>query len=371
MASALEAVNNRGPGFDTIRLAAASVVVLHHAMAVEIDIVRDDFLYRFSEGYTQSGLMAVAVFFSISGFLVTPGLVRSRDVLGYLSRRFMRIMPLLAVVVLATALVFGPALTSLSLREYFASPQTWLYLKNVTTSLSLELPGVSNHRGSDAINSPLWTLRFEWLCYLALAALALIGALARRVLVLCIWGASQLLLFALFGAPDVTQAWSQAETFLYLSGYFGAGVVMYTWSDRIPLGRWLVIAAIGALIVALYAGIGVFAAPLLVTYLVIAAGLAPVPWSKTLAKADLSYGIYLTHSLVLTALLAIFPFTSGIALFASGLVISALVAFATWTFIERPGLEHKTGPAKFLRTRFGRMTDRIRKGIAPRPGHRR
>ena len=39
--NAYEAVGNRGPGFEMLRLVAASAVVLHHSLKIEYDIVRD------------------------------------------------------------------------------------------------------------------------------------------------------------------------------------------------------------------------------------------------------------------------------------------------------------------------------------------
>ena len=122
---AYAALGNRGPGFDMLRLVAASAVVLHHAMKIEHDIVLDDWLFRFSGGYTQLGLLAVSVFFALSGYLITPGLVKSGNVIGYFSRRFMRIMPLLAVIVATTALVVGPFFSSVSIAEYYSSAATW------------------------------------------------------------------------------------------------------------------------------------------------------------------------------------------------------------------------------------------------------
>ena len=183
---AYAAVDNRGPGFEVLRLVAASAVVMHHAMKIEHDIVRDDWLFQFSGGYTQLGLLAVSVFFALSGFLVTPGLLRSGNVIGYLGRRFMRIMPLLFTIVALTALVVGPLVSRVPLAEYYTSTATWRYFKTVTTFLSLQLPGVTDYDGGVTINGPIWTLHFEWICYLLLAGLAAIRVLSRRWLVLAI-----------------------------------------------------------------------------------------------------------------------------------------------------------------------------------------
>lgn len=124
IAEVLARYGNHGPGFDTVRLLAASAVALHHSLFIAMDPVRDDQIYRFSAGYTHLGLLSVAVFFAISGFLVTPGLLKSRSVLEFLSRRFMRIMPLLVLVVLFAAFILRPVLTTEPLTDYFANRDT-------------------------------------------------------------------------------------------------------------------------------------------------------------------------------------------------------------------------------------------------------
>src|ERR1700686_856218 len=112
------AVSFKGPGFDRIRLAAAMVVVAHHSWwGVE------DLAYWYSVGFVHCGLLAVIVFFCISGFLVTPGLVRSGDVIKFGAHRMLRIFPALVVVVIASMFVLGPILTNYSMVDYFSDPQ--------------------------------------------------------------------------------------------------------------------------------------------------------------------------------------------------------------------------------------------------------
>lgn len=354
--SVLASYGNRGPGFDTVRLLAATGVMFHHSLGIKYDIVQGDWLFKFSQGYSHLGLMSVAVFFSISGFLVTPGLLKSGNVLEYLSRRFMRIMPLLAVVVVLTALVLGPILTDLTLAEYFSSGETWAYLRNITTSLRLQLPGVTNHLGTNSINNPLWTLRYEWLCYLIVAVSSVVLILRFKLAFVALWIATLIAFPMLFGFYEADSGkLGQLGNLLYLFGYFGAGVVLCLYSDRAPWSiGWLVFAFV-ALLIILASGYAHIVAPAIVTYLVIGVGLIRMPWSDFLSKADLSYGVYLTHALVLTILMNIYTFASPYWLFAFCLPLSYAAALATWTFIEKPALEHKSAPADFARYLLNRI----------------
>lgn len=339
---ALAAQNNRGPGFDTIRLVAASMVVLHHSLGVQMDIVKDDWLYQFSGGYATIGSMAVSVFFAISGFMVSAGLVNDRDVLGFLSRRFMRIMPLLVVVVAVTVLVVGPLLTTLPLADYFAQTQTWAYFKNVTTLLEPSLPGVATGADNNTINGSLWTLHYEVICYILLALS--VSLLRYRYVFALLWTTWQVAAAADIG---LDQFGSRFAELTFLFGYFGGGVVVFLFADRLPWSKPLLAIATICLAAALYVAPPLV--PIITTYLVVGLGLLHWPWSNLLAKADLSYGVYLTHAVWLTILLALFDIQSALVLFAVGFALSMLTALVTWTFIERPSLAHKQLPADIVR----------------------
>ncbi|MES2723644.1 MAG: hypothetical protein V4656_10885, partial [Pseudomonadota bacterium] len=83
-----------------------------------------------------------------------------------------------------TALVLGAAVTTLPLAEYFRRPDVWLYvLRNALLyPVTYDLPGVFDGNPLPQVNPSLWTLRFEFSCYLALAALGVLGLLRRGVL---------------------------------------------------------------------------------------------------------------------------------------------------------------------------------------------
>ena len=350
---------NRGPGFEMLRLVAASAVVLHHSMKIEHDIVRDDWIFQFSGGYTQLGLLAVSVFFALSGFLITPGLVKSGNVIGYLSRRFMRIMPLLVTIVVVTALVIGPFFSSVSIAEYYSSKQTWKYLQTITTFLSLQLPGVIDYDGGDTINGPIWTLHFEWMCYLLLAACAFVGVLKSRWLFLALYLAALVALAFGIGAIPGDEPRGRLFMFLFLFSYFGAGVLVFLFNDALRWSRPIMAGALVALVMAYFAGAAFFDgipylfAPFLTAYLVVGIGLLRFPETPLTTGVDLSYGVYLSHSVILMMMLNLYPVENWLLVFAICLPLSYLVAFATWKLIEAPALRHKELPERMTRNALG------------------
>jgi peptidoglycan/LPS O-acetylase OafA/YrhL len=113
----LAANASRGPGFDRIRLIAAAVVVLHHNSTYLIADIAHDYLYTYSRTFSNFGLSAVDIFFALSGFLVTPSLSRTGDVVSFTVNRTLRIVPALAVSVFLAMFVIGPALSRLSRRN--------------------------------------------------------------------------------------------------------------------------------------------------------------------------------------------------------------------------------------------------------------
>lgn len=348
LGSVFEHGGNRGPGFDTVRLLAASAVVFHHSLAIKYDIVAIDLLNAFSGGYTHLGFLSVSIFFALSGFLVTPGLTRSGDVLAYLSRRFMRIMPLLLLVVAVTALVVGPLVSNLPAEEYFTRHSTWRYFRNTTTWLSLQLPGVTDYDGGSTINGPMWTLHYEWMCYLLLALLQLAAILRHRLFFLASWlGVSMLSVLIYYDIVPGTLRMFE------LMSYFGAGSLLYLFRDRVYWSWTLMALVFGVLVFALGLGLGIFVAPLLIAYLVIGLGPAKFPWNAIIHKADLSYGIYLTHSVIFVVIMRFWPTQSPHVLFATGWSLAALTAFMTWTFLEKPALRHKDAPAILARRILG------------------
>ena len=82
-------------------------------------------LQRF--GGPEFGDIAVAVFFAISGFLVTASWVSDPRLRSFVLRRALRILPALWVVLLLTTFVMGVVVTDVPVTSYLTSLSTWRY----------------------------------------------------------------------------------------------------------------------------------------------------------------------------------------------------------------------------------------------------
>jgi peptidoglycan/LPS O-acetylase OafA/YrhL len=354
-----KAVSFTGPGFHQIRLAAAMVVVAHHSWwGVE------DSLFSYSGGFVQFGLLAVIVFFCISGFLVTPGLVRYQNVMTFGVHRIVRIFPALFVVVFASMFLLGPVETTFSISAYFSDPQLYFYAKNAVTLMSHFLPGVTMDGHPVLINGALWTLNIELWSYISLAILSILGALRHRsfflaILVIC---------YALYVASTLDSAVGailppRFTTFISLFVYFMGGAALFIFSDLIPLSATLAVGALVLALIGLPLGWGAIVLPVCVPYITVYLGLTALP-GHAFFKRDLSYGVYLIHAPVIVVILFLLPdLHLGWRLLLIAISITLILAYLSWTFVESPALGRKKLISEWMNQKFALLSQMTRSQI--------
>jgi peptidoglycan/LPS O-acetylase OafA/YrhL len=352
-------VSGRGPGFDQIRLVAATVVLLHHCRLTQNDI-RDP-LFLYSGGFVHFGLLAVIVFFAISGFLVTPSLLRSGDLVEFSINRVLRIFPALAVVVLAIMVGLGPLLTSVSYREYFTDPLFYRYAKNILTLTSNYLPGVTSAGGVPlVVNGALWTLHFEVLAYGTLALMSVLGILrSRAILAITILSSFVVYLSIHFDPGFARWLPGRFVTFMELFIYFAAGSALFVIRDRIPFSGALALFALLAILVSLPIGLGPVFLPICLPYIAVFGGLSVLP-GKSLLKRDISYGVYLIHASVVVAFTLLFPGIGHWWLLAVLVFVATLIlAYLSRILVEEPALARKKALSHWINSRVGTLKPRL------------
>ena len=167
-----------GNNLDLVRFIAASLVLVSHSYTLTGRGAEPSLF-----AYETLGGLAVAVFFIISGFLVTASWERSPGVTAFVRNRALRIMPALIGVVTLCALVVGPWLSPLPWHEYYVHPQTREYFLNLTfMQLRYSLPAVFAHNPfPHAVNGSLWTLPIEVTMYVLLTLFGALHLLRRNV----------------------------------------------------------------------------------------------------------------------------------------------------------------------------------------------
>jgi peptidoglycan/LPS O-acetylase OafA/YrhL len=324
--------------FLPLRHFAAWLVLYSHSYALAFNPEREiDLVARMVPGL-YGGKIAVHMFFAISGYLVTSSLLRHAGVLRYVRHRFLRIYPAYLACLLACVLILGPALTTLSLHDYFSSSATWDHLRGnlIPISFVWVLPGVFERNPlPDIVNGSLWSLGLEVRWYFYLALLAALGVVRRRWAFTLVAGAVLLLgAWELYeGKPDPLGYRSLSQTFLLAA-------LLAHWRNSIRIS-YVGIAAV-VLLAVLTHGTPAFetATVVGVVYGVMwcAYRLRALPWPRDL---DLSYGLFLYGYPVQQVVMSGFPTLSPLALCLASTCAALPLAAGSWYLIERPSLRFK------------------------------
>ena len=119
--------------------------------------------------------LGVILFFSVSGYLLRQSREADRNLPRYLAKRTLRIFPALIVVTLVSIFVLGPALSSLTVGDYFQNPGVWDFLRNIILFPVYALPGVfDGNIYPVAVNGSVWSLPAEFACYLLVPIVGLL-----------------------------------------------------------------------------------------------------------------------------------------------------------------------------------------------------
>lgn len=339
--------------FGVVRLILALAVLVSHAVWLTTGRHQLEPVFGWT-GYTL-GQHAVQVFFVLSGILVAQSIARSQSLLDYASARALRIFPALIVCVLATALLLGAYVTQLPAGAYLTDPGVAAYvLKTVTLATgSATLPGVFDGLpASGAVNTSLWTLKYEVICYGILAAVGAVAILTqawRTVTIIGLAAWAVIVLAAPVGIEIGTTS-SGLHTLRYFMLFFGVGVLAYALRGYVIV-HFAMVLALGFMFVA---AIGSrFEEPAAAVFL----GYAAL-WVATLKFGglraytnanDYSYGTYIYSMPVTQALVMAIPGISIVALVLLATAITLVLAFLSWEFIERPALSRRHGLTEAMR----------------------
>ena len=144
--------------FDTARLVAAMMVLVSHHYALSGQ--PEPYLF----GFESAGGIAVIIFFSISGYLISKSAIRSDSFIDFMAKRARRIFPALVPCSILTYFLFGWILNDFS-AEYFSHDIVRKTISSIFMSQAPDADITSDliHAG---INGSLWTLPLEFLCYI-------------------------------------------------------------------------------------------------------------------------------------------------------------------------------------------------------------
>ena len=331
--------------FGFLRLLFASLVIVAHTPALVDGDEHRELVIRTIGGHLTFGGLAVSGFFIISGFLITGSYLSSSGPMSYLRKRLARIYPEFLVMFVVCALLVRPlgggAIGLSSLRSV---------AHELRLALTLQPPGTDGAFAGlhyPALNGAVWTIPYEFKCYLLVLLLGFAGLL-RRPWVPAFGCAVCLFLAGLAPAAWLTMlsrlplaswwlGWAQ-EAFR-MTGLFLAGSTFYLIRRSVPLSRLLVaISAAGLLLCLIVHPLANIGLALFGSYLIFAAAEAG---SRTFLKrinneTDISYGLYLYAWPVEQLLILAIGTSSLVALGSLTWAIAAGLGWLSWTFVEKP-----------------------------------
>lgn len=355
-----EVAGGRNNNFNLIRMIAATGVLFSHAFPIALGSAAIQPL-KLETGYAL-GWICVAVFFAISGFLITRSFDRTAQFESWFAARVARLFPALIVVCLLTAFLYGPAFTTLGLGEYFQQPATWTYApRNIALAkLQFGLPGVfADHPYPVAINGSLWTLFHEVACYFGVFLAGIAGALRSRRL-FALLAALYLVAFLATGMPQVAERLPErVAAFRLLSFPFFVGMVFYLWRERIALS-WVAAAVLGGA-AWLARGTLLYEATFLlfIAYATFVVAYRPGGVLRRYNDlGDYSYGMYVYAFPVQQAAVALAGPMDPLTNIAWSLPFTLVLAVLSWYLVESPSLERRHRLAELL-GRFRRRSNRV------------
>ena len=329
-------------GFDYLRIFLSVAVLCIHSFAVSYGKEGENFL--FAPPLRGIITMVLPAFFALSGFLVCGSLVRTPNIVKFLTLRVIRLVPALGVEVILCAVVLGSIFTTLPLSDYFRHGEFRSYFSNIIGHIQFLLPGVfRDNPFFQAVNVSLWTVPYELECYLALTVLAVFGLLRRKAFLLAAVSVALVGIFVrdfLRGGAELPVDGSLPGRILVLS--FLAGVVLFVYRDHVIISGRHTLAALVVSFVMLNLPYAPYFAVPVIGYATVGAGLSNVKSNSLLLSGDYSYGIYLYAFPIQQTIAHLFPMLRewyfNIAL---ALPITCLFAAFSWHAVEKHALKLK------------------------------
>ncbi|MCK9920315.1 acyltransferase family protein [Frankia sp. AgPm24] len=330
------------------RLMFAWVVLLLHGLALSGH-------HTPALGKHEYDAVALDGFFAISGLLVTHS-ARRLPLRRFIRHRALRILPGFWVCLIFVAFVIAPL--------------GWLHVHGTLHGYPLTGPHGALHYVTDnalvrmrfydiggtptgtffpapgstaplAWDGSMWSLWWEVQCYLGILALALVGLLRRRPVLVIGAITLGLALVEALGPAGILPARLSPDMFRFALNFL-AGSIVCLYADRIPVsGRIAAVAGVvfvGSHFVQDMPLISAMPLAYLCAYLGIR-----VPLHRLGTRRDLSYGLYIygfpiqqlatVYGLHRQGILVYLPVT---------VVVTVVLAAASWYLVEAPALRHKS-----------------------------
>ncbi len=339
----------RNHQFDLLRIIFATLVLLSHAPEITDGNASRELFHRLTRAPMTFGTVGVDGFFLLSGYLILQSWLGDPELVNFLRKRVLRIVPGYLVAVVFSTLAVG--LLAPGVDHFFRGLDLHFFNSVVLLSSPMTPPVFPGHP-YPMVNGAMYTIAYEFRCYFLVALLGLCGALRRPILVLV---TTVLLLSSLlYAAPFERMQWPRHVEALIgqplyafrLTAVYLVGCCFYLFRDRIVFRRSFALAttAVMAACFAFAPSRGELAMVLGGGYLMFYLGQMHLPWLEGMSRLpDISYGIYL-YGWPVESLWIWFNRGSPWIAFLGSTIICFGLGWLSWHFVERPALTLKRRP---------------------------
>lgn len=334
-------VNN----FDVLRIVFAWFVVISHSYFLNGSSISDPLGWA-TDNYLIFSYIGVKGFFVISGYLIFQSLIRSHSLMEYLTKRVLRIFPGLVVAVFLS-LVATYFIYPKKDIPYFLAPAIYSYfLDNIMLFIShFDIPGVFVNMKSTAINGSLWTIRFEFLCYLMLLFAFPFKSNTRIRNILIAFLLLSLVAMQLFFSDWLHKINRpiQLDLLAELASYFlmGSFLACLDW-EAFAYKQLSLYVSLALILISIFFTLDrlILIAPL--GFMIIWFGKRKSSTAAWIHKTigDPSYGMYL-YAFPIQQFIIFFLKPSTMALLISSSMLSLLMGILSWHLVEKKALKFK------------------------------
>lgn len=319
-----------------------------------------DPLFALTKGAEDAGSVAVDCFFVLSGFLIGRSFERTAHLGRYLWHRALRIFPGFWACLVLVAFGVAPILyvhERATLAGFFGAPNSpWTYIGS-NALLVMNQYNVAGLLANAPVpllfNHSLWTLQYEFLCYLMVGALGtLVLATRRPALFLVPLG----ICYALFAAASWHLGLEPVRTpvrAFELYTFFAIGICAYAFRDRVPIRGSFALLSLVLIACTIATRAYGLVLPFALSYLTLYVAMV-LPLRDFDRRCDLSYGIYIYAFPIAQALTAFGAARVGfMGYLSAAYFISLAFAAASWFGIEK----------RFLALKNAVFTSKLRSNV--------
>lgn len=326
---------NRSNNFNFLRLFAALLVIYSHSFPLSGSNSLETF--NLLTGSFTFGKLGVAIFFVISGYLITISWNRESNLIIFTWKRLLRIYPGLITSVLFSTFVVGSIATSLTFSDYISTISYLQIVKGTILMYQPFLPGVfTDNLYANAVNGSLWTLCWEARMYMLTAVFGLTGMFTNRWKIVIITFLVVIYNHVNFSLPLIRFFVGEYVVTYYLIGTLFA-IYNIIYNKKILLILFLIwIMSFKTILLSISSIIFI---PYLTLYLSLKTKFV---FKKIMEYGDFSYGLYIYAFPIQQYIVHLFQNEiSPMKLFFISFPATFILAYISWNIIEKKALMYK------------------------------